>query len=50
MRGMGGCNFGKNDIGETRKNVKIRWDEHCDLGKNPEPAKHLYQFPEHIFN
>ena len=27
-----------------------RWDEHNDKGKNSEPAKHLYQFPEHSFN
>ena len=27
-----------------------RWDEHSDKGKNSEPAKHLYQFPEHSFN
>ena len=24
--------------------------EHSDIGKNPEPAKHLNQFPEHRFN
>ena len=23
---------------------------HCDIGKNPDPAKHFYQFPEHKFN
>ena len=28
--------------------IVILW--HCDIGKNPEPAKHLYQFPEHRFN
>ena len=46
----GKCNCGKKYIGETERNVTIRWDEHSDIGKNTEPAKHLYQFPEHSFN
>ena len=45
----GKCNCGKKYIGETGRNVTIRWDEHGDVGKNSEPAKHLYQFPEHSF-
>ena len=28
-------------IGETNRNVKTRWDEHEDVRKNSEPAKHL---------
>ena len=44
------CNCGKNYIGETGRNVTIRSDEHSDRGKDSEPAKHLYQFPEHRFN
>ena len=43
----GKCNCDKNYVGETGQNVTIRWDEHCDIGKN---AKHLHQFPEHRFN
>ena len=43
-------NCGENYIGETGRNVTVRWDEHSDIGKNSEPAKHLNQFPEHRFN
>ena len=46
----GKCNCGGNYIGETGRNVTIRWDEYSDISKNSEPAKHLYQFPEHRFN
>ena len=44
------CNCGENYIGETGWNITVRWDEHCDKGKNSELAKHLYQFPEYRFN
>ena len=46
----GKCNSDENYIGETGRNATIRWDEHSDIGKNSEPAKHLYQFPKHSFN
>ena len=46
----GKCNFGENSIGETGRNVTIRWDEQSDIGKTSEPAKHLNQFPTHRFN
>ena len=46
----GKCNCGENYIGETGRNVSLRWDEHSDIGKNSEPAKHLNQFSEHRFN
>ena len=46
----GKCNCGENYISETGQNVIVRWGEHSDIGKNSEPAKHLYQFPEHSFN
>ena len=42
-------NYGENYIGETGRIVTIRWDEHSDIDKNPDPAKHLNQFPEHRF-
>ena len=32
------------------KNVTIRWREHSNIGKNSEPAKHLYQFSEYRLN
>ena len=44
------CNCGENYIGKTGQNVTIRWDEHGDIGKNSEPAKHYNQFLEHRFN
>ena len=45
------CNCGKNHIGETRRNVTVRWNDiHNNIGKYSEPSKHLYQFPEHRFN
>ena len=43
-------NCGENYIGETCRNVIIRWDEHSDIGKNSEPANNLNQFSEHRFN
>ena len=46
----GKCNCGENCIGETGRNVTIRWTEHSDISKNSEPAKYLNQFREHIFN
>ena len=46
----GKCNCDENYIGETGRNVTIRWDEHSDIGKNSEPVKHLNHFPEQRFN
>ena len=46
----GKCNCGKNYIGETGRNVTIRWDKHSDTDKHSEPAKHIKQFSEHRFN
>ena len=43
-------NCGENYIGETGRIVTIRWDEHSDIGKTSDPAKHLNQFPEHRFS
>ena len=37
-------------IGETGRNITIRWDEHSDKDKNSEPAKHIKQFSEQRFN
>ena len=34
----GKCNCGKNYVWETGQNVTIRWDEHSDIRKYPEPA------------
>ena len=46
----GKCNCDENYIGETGRNVTIRWDEHSNIGKYSELAKHLNQFPKHRFN
>ena len=46
----GKCNCDENYIGETGRNVTIRWDEHLGIDKNSEPPKNLNQFPEQRFN
>ena len=46
----GVCSCGENYIGETKRNVQTRWNEHEDPRKDSEPAKHLRDFPEHKFN
>ena len=45
----GVCICGENYIGETIRNVDIRWREHQDLRKDSEPAKHLGENPQHSF-
>ena len=37
-------------IGESRRNVRIRWDEHEDPKKDSEPAKQLRNHPGHSFS
>ena len=36
-------------IGETVRNVKIRWQEHEDIQKDSEPVKHLKNNSTHSF-
>ena len=45
----GQCSCGSVYIGETERNVKVRWDEHEDVRKKSEPSKHLYEFSDHSF-
>ena len=45
----GTCTCGGSYIGETKRNVEVRWQEHNDPRGNSEPAKHLYQNPTHSF-
>ena len=37
----GECSCQESYIGETVRNVEIRWQEHEDTQKDSEPAKHL---------
>ena len=36
-------------IGETKRNVAVRWAEHNDPRGSSEPSKHLYNYPSHHF-
>ena len=45
----GVCSCSKNYIGETKRNAEIRFKEHNNPKYNSEPAKHLYEFPDHVF-
>ena len=39
-----------NFMGETKRNVETRWNEHENQNKVFEPAKHLRDFPNRKFN
>ena len=43
----GNCSCGEKHVGETIRDCKIRWDEHNDVHKNSESAKHLARRTEH---
>jgi len=43
------CICGETYIGETVRNVETRWKEHQDVKKTSEPAKHLNENPDHLF-
>ena len=45
----GVCSCKENYIGETKRNVITRWNEHGNPKKDSEPAKHLFQNPDHVF-
>ena len=45
----GTCNCGETYIGETDRNVKIRWEEHNKSTHNSEPAKHIKNNTTHKF-
>ena len=46
----GVCSCKENCIDETKRNVITRWNEHENPKKDSEPAKHLFQRPDHVFN
>ena len=45
----GVCSCGSSYIGETKRNVEVRWKEHENPSGKSEPAKHLYQNPSHSY-
>ena len=45
----GVCSCKENYVGETKRNVITRWNEHENPNKDSEPAKHLFQHPDHVF-
>ena len=45
----GNCSCGENYVGESVRNVVLRWAENEDPNKQSEPAKHLKYFPDHQF-
>ena len=47
FKGM--CVSDETYIGETIRNVDIRWNEHKDIRKESEPAKHLRENLNHKF-
>ena len=46
----GKCSCGFSYIGETKRNVDVRFKEHCDIRRKSEPAKHLHRNPLHTFD
>ena len=44
------CSCSENYIGETKRNVEKRCNEHDNRNKDSEPAKHLRKFPCHKFD
>ena len=44
------CLCGMKYIGQTKRNVEIRWAEHNNPKHNLEPDKHLTKYIDHMFN
>ena len=44
------CSYSANYIGETKRNVETRWNEHENPNKDSEPTKHPRKFPDHKFD
>ena len=45
----GDCSCGSRYIGETKRNVEVRWNEHNNPTKSSEPSKHLRNNINHYF-
>ena len=45
----GDCSCGSRDIGETKRNAEVRWNEHNNPTKSSEPSKHLRSNINHYF-
>ena len=45
----GVCTCKENYVGETKRNVEIRWEEHSGINKIFEPSRHLKSNPTHAF-
>ena len=43
------CNFGQIYIGKTARNLKVRVNEHSDVNKQSESAKHIRKHSKHKF-
>ena len=46
----GVCSCGKIYIGETIRNVEVRWNEHNNPIKKSNPSKHMKDNLDHAFN
>ena len=44
------CSCGESYIGETIRNVEVRWDEHDNLMKKSNLLKHVKDNLDHVFN
>ena len=43
------CSCKENYTGETRRNIVTRWNGHENPNKDSKPAKHLFQYHDHVF-
>ena len=44
------CSCSVDYIGETRRNVEVRINEHSNPSNDSEPARHLHENPTHSFS
>ena len=46
----GVCSCGESYIGETIRNVEVRWDEHNNSMNKSNPSKHIKDNLDHVLN